>query len=463
MKLPKTALRMPSWAPDWMHAIRFRLTLTYSAVLIGLSALMLGGLYFTLSSLVEAQPLDPITVNKVYRGTDGQLHVKSGHTIQAADLAGVEAAVNYQTLDNLRMYSIAAIGTLFLVSAATGWWLSGRALRPVAAITTTARDITATDLSRRITMNGPRDELRTLADTVDGMLDRLENAFLAQRQLVDDASHELRNPLAVIQANVEAVLTHDDVTPDDRAQATAIVRRAIQRMTRLVEDLLASARRSSPAFVDADVDLAAIAGEAADEYRLLAEDREITLVRRLAPGPTAAGDAQALRRAVDNLLSNAVRLAPGGSRLTLAVGSRSGWASIAVRDEGPGISAHDADRVFDRFFRAGQHHAPTVSPPPDGNRLQPGTSNAPADATTSDCRTTAGVDVAAERRTGQRRTGLGLAIVRQIVESHGGSVALHSEVDVGSTFVLWLPERSLTDTERRLPTPPTDDPLGPRP
>ncbi|ADB30478.1 histidine kinase [Kribbella flavida DSM 17836] len=416
--------RLPSWA----QTIRFRLTLAYSAVLIALSALLLGGVYAALTAYLDPKPLDPITVKKVTYGHDGEIKVKPGYVIQAAEISSIQSAVHYQTLQTLRNYSAAGMGVLFLVSLGTGWWLSGRALRPVRAITATAQDISATDLSRRIAMTGPRDELRTLADTVDDMLARLETAFVAQRQLVDDASHELRNPLAVIQANVDAVLAHDDTPPEDRAQATAIVARAIQRMTRLVEDLLASARRSSPAFVDADVDLAAIAGEAAEEYGLIAADREIRLVRRLAPGPIAAGDASALRRAVDNLLSNAVRLARGGSELVLAVGSRNGWAWIAVRDDGPGIAAEDADRVFDRFFRSGQRQSPATVP-----------------------------------STGERRAGLGLAIVRQIVESHGGSVALHSEVGVGSTFVLWLPERSLTNDTRRTPAPPEDDPLGPRP
>jgi signal transduction histidine kinase len=413
--------------PLWAQTIRFRLTLTYSAVLIALSALLLVGLYFALDAFLDPKPLDPITVNKVYKDSHGDIRLKPGQVIQAADISSVQSAVNYQTLQTLRNYSAAGMGVLFLVSLGTGWWLSGRALRPVRRITATAQEISATDLSRRIALDGPRDELRNLADTVDDMLERLESAFLAQRQLVDDASHELRNPLAVIQANVDAVLAHDDTTPADRAQATAIVSRAIQRMTRLVEDLLASARRSSPAFVDADVDLAAIAGEAAEEYQLLAADRELRVVRRLSPGPIAAGDASALRRAVDNLLSNAVRLARGGSELILAVGSRNGWAWIAVRDEGPGIAEEDADRVFDRFFRAGQRQSPATVP-----------------------------------STGQRRAGLGLAIVRQIAESHGGTVALHSELGVGSTFILWLPERSLTNTTRRSPTPPVEDPLGPR-
>jgi signal transduction histidine kinase len=424
MKLPR---RLRGRVPHWAQTIRFRLTLAYSAVLIALSALLLGGVYVALSAFLDPKPLDPITVNKVYKDANGNLHVKQGQVIQAAEISSIESAVNYQTLQTLRNYSAAGIGALFLVSLGTGWWLSGRALRPVRRITTTAQEISATDLSRRIALDGPRDELRNLADTVDDMLERLESAFVAQRQLVDDASHELRNPLAVIQANVDAVLAHDDTPPEDRAQATAIVSRAIQRMTRLVEDLLASARRSSPAFVDADVDLAAIAGEAAEEYELLAADRELHVVRRLSPGPTAAGDASALRRAVDNLLSNAVRLARGGSEIVLAVGSRNGWAWIAVRDEGPGIAAEDADRVFDRFFRSGQRQSPATVP-----------------------------------STGQRRAGLGLAIVRQIAESHGGTVALHSELGIGSTFVLWLPERSLTNTTRRTPTPPPEDPLGPR-
>ncbi|WP_406047989.1 sensor histidine kinase [Kribbella sp. NBC_00889] len=419
MKIPR---------PLWAQTIRFRLTLTYSAVLIALSALLLGGVYLTLSQLLDPKPLDQIQVNKVYKDAEGNLKLKQGQVIQAAEISSVESAVNYQTLQTLRNYSAAGMGVLFLVSLGTGWWLSGRALRPVRRITATAQEISATDLSRRIALGGPHDELRNLSDTVDDMLGRLESAFVAQRQLVDDASHELRNPLAVIQANVDAVLAHDDTPPEDRAQATAIVSRAIQRMTRLVEDLLASARRSSPAFVDADVDLAAIAGEAAEEYELLAADRELHVVRRLSPGPTAAGDASALRRAVDNLLSNAVRLARGGSELVLAVGSRNGWAWIAVRDEGPGIAADDADRVFDRFFRGGQRQPPATIP-----------------------------------STGQRRAGLGLAIVRQIAESHGGTVALHSELGVGSTFIIWLPERSLTNSTRRTPTPPDDDPLGPRP
>ncbi|GAB3436029.1 sensor histidine kinase [Flindersiella endophytica] len=417
--------RLRRWIPAWMQTIRFRLTVTYSAVLFGLAALVLGGIYLALYSTVEVAQLNPIEVQKWYQDEHGKWHPKGDQTFKAAELDNVEAAVNYETLDRLKTYSFAAIGGLFLASLGTGWWLSGRVLRPVRRITDSARHISATDLSRRINLDGPQDELRALAGTVDDMLGRLEGAFAAQRQMVDDASHELRNPLAVIRANIDAVLAVDDTTPDARAQAVTVVTRATDRMTYLVEDLLASARRSSPAFVDVDVDLAALANDTADEYGLLASGRGLRLTRRLSEGPRVAGDPQALQRAIDNLLSNAVRLAPDSSELVLAVGSRSGWAWLALRDSGPGIAQVDRERIFDRFYRGTNGGDPSLED-------------------------------------GERRTGLGLAIVRQIIESHGGAVAVHSEESVGSTFVLWLPDSALGDAHRRKSGPPAEDPLGSR-
>src|SRR5687767_9029619 len=132
--------------PPWTQTIRFRLTLAYSAVLIGLSALVLGSLYFALSAYLDPQPLDPITVKKVYKDEHGNYHPKPGQTFQAADLAGIQSAVNYQTLETLKTYSAAGMGGLLILSLGTGWWLSGRALRPVRRITATAQDISATDL-----------------------------------------------------------------------------------------------------------------------------------------------------------------------------------------------------------------------------------------------------------------------------------------------------------------------------
>ncbi|MFD7402777.1 sensor histidine kinase [Streptomyces sp. NPDC059866] len=378
--------------PAFTHTIRFRLTVLYSGLLFVLTALVLGATYLAVERSGEAHPVSnqfsaKKYVNDVYIGE-----------IDVVKLQEVEAAVNYETLGNLRNFSFAVLGVLAVASPVIGWILSGRALRPVRAISRTAAEIQATDLSQRIRLTGPKDELRELADTVDSMLDRLDEAFRAQRQLIDDASHELRSPLAIIRANLDAVLTAEESDEEDRRAAARSVDRATTRMTRLVEDLLATARRSAPALADADVDLAATAGEACEEFAPLAAERGLVLHRRLAPGLTVIGDHDALRRAVGNLLSNAVRLAPPGTRITVAAGSSEGWRWTAVQDQGPGILDDHQARVFDRFWRAKGN----------GN----------------------GRD---------RHAGLGLAIVRQIVESHGGQVRLFSRVGKGSTFVLWFP------------------------
>ncbi len=407
--------------PAWAQTIRFRMAAVYSLVLFGLTALVLGAVYAAVSQNVDAAPLSPVTVQKV-RMAGGRLELRAGEQFQAADLASVQEAVNHQTLQILRSASLWVLLGLLLLSSLVGWWLSGRLLRPIRRVTAAAREIGATDLSRRIALDGPHDELRALADTLDDMLGRLDGAFAAQRRLVDDASHELRNPLAVIRTTLDAVLSRDDVDPDERRRASAVAARATARMSALIEDLLAAARRAAPAFTETDVDVAAVAADAADEYALLAAESGVRLDRRPEPGLTVIGDPDALRRAVDNLLSNALRFAPRGSTVTVATGRDRGWAWIAVHDEGPGIDPDDQALVFDRFWRG-----------------RPG-----------------GTEVGAEG--GEHRTGLGLAIVRQVLESHGGTVAVHSTPGAGATFVLWLPlapERSIP----REPRPPLHDPV----
>jgi signal transduction histidine kinase len=403
--------------PAWMQTIRFRLAATYSLVLFALAALVLVLVYAIVSESVDAAPLNPITVQKV-KEVGGELVLKDGEQFQAADLASVQQAVNHKALELMRDASAGALGGLLVASFGVGWWLSGRVLRPVQRVTAAAREISATDLSRRIALDGPRDELRDLADTVDDMLARLDGAFAAQRQMIDDASHELRNPLAIIQINLDAVLSRDDVDAAERRRASTVTARATQRMGSLIEDLLAAARRAAPAFTDADVDLGQVADEAADAFALLADSDGLRLERRPTSGLGVIGDAEALRRAVDNLLSNAVRVSPPGEEIVLATGRYGGWAWLAVRDHGPGIAPEHQERVFDRFWRG-----------PDATRGR------------------------------DRGTGLGLAIVRQVVESHGGGVAVHSAQGAGATFVLWLPLRTAGLTDRT-PRPPTLDPLA---
>jgi len=376
--------------PEWTRSIRFRYTLLYSAVLFGLAAVVLAAVYVVLLMALQATPVS--SSNRVWCPQLG------GPCYNLITFREAERLVNAEILDKLRFYMIGALGVLFVSSLGVGWVVAGRVLAPIGRITAVARDIQATDLSRRIQLPGPEDELKQLADTFDAMLARLDAAFGAQRQFVADASHELRNPLAIIRTNADVALTDPDATPEDLRQAIAVVKRAGDRMSLLVGDLLALARRQQPTLEHEPVDLGAAVAEASDDFVVPAETRDIVLDRAIAPGVVVTGDREALKRVVANLLDNAVRLAPAGSRIRLATGSEDNRAWIAVADEGPGIAPDDQAHVFDRFWRA---------------------------------------DKARSRSDGG--TGLGLAIVRQLVESHGGEVRLHSKVGVGSSFVVWLP------------------------
>ena len=404
--------RLAAALPPWSRTVRVRLTLTYSALLFGITTLILAGVYVALSRTIVAEPLDPVTVKRFVRAADGTISYRAGESFQAADLDSVQKAVNYATLQTVRDYSLAALVIMFGLSLLIGWWVAGRALRPVSEITDATRDITATDLSRRIGATGPADELRELADTIDGMLGRLDAAFTAERRLLADVSHELRNPVAVIQANVEAVLSDEHADVAARQEATTVVTRATARMSRLLDDLLASARRRSTAFADADVDIAALAGSVVSEHTALAAGRSLRLELRAAAGPVVYADLAALERALANLLTNAIRLAPEHSTITVSIGSRQGWAWVSVADQGPGIPPEDRLRVFDRFHRG-------------------------------------------ESSTG---SGLGLAIARQVVESHDGRLHLADASGPGSTFVIWLPERAIAGGPERGTGPPVGDP-----
>ncbi|GAA4676539.1 sensor histidine kinase [Phytohabitans rumicis] len=383
--------------PRFAQSIRFRLTVLYSTLLFALAGAGLAVTYVAVERATDPKPITKSIRAKVYDGN------RFTGTMDVAQVDEIESAVNFNTLQTLRNYSLIALGGLFVASLGIGWVLSGRALRPVGRIARTAREIQATDLSRRIRLEGAHDELRDLGDTIDSMLDRLDEAFRAQRQLIDDASHELRSPLAIIRANLDASLMDaPDSTDPERERAIRVIDRATTRMSRLVEDLLATARRNAVALADSDVDLGAVAREAGEEFAAIAAGRTVTLRYDVSTELEFIGDHDAVRRAAGNLLSNAVRLSPEGGTVTIATGRTGGWLWLAVADAGPGIAVDDQPRVFDRFWR-GSH------PSRD------------------------------------RRTGLGLAIVRQITESHGGHVGVFSSLGAGSTFVLWLPARDRAD------------------
>jgi signal transduction histidine kinase len=372
-----------------------------SVIVFGLAALVLTAVYVGLAvSLGD----EPVTREVVRQGRlpDGRTIIVQREELDLYLL--VEAEANARALDTLRRYTLAGLGALFVASVGVGWSVAGQVLRPIDRITAVARDITATDLSRRIALDGPRDELVELADTFDDMLGRLDLAFEGQRRFIHEASHELRNPLAAIRTTVEVALADDD--PREARRALEVVDRSSDRMATLVDDLLVYARQGRLQAEVGPVDLGAVADGVVADLGAAAHHRGVALVgpTRADRAPQVSGDRRALERALTNLVVNALRHAPPGSTVRVGVGGGPGRAWLSVADEGPGIAPGDQDRIFQRFVRL---------PDPPGPPPAAGTDGI--------------------------RSGLGLAIVRQVAEAHGGGVEVASAPGAGAVFTLWVP------------------------
>jgi signal transduction histidine kinase len=377
-----------------MGSIRVRLALLYSTILVGLAVVLLSVIYVGLARSLSEQP--------VSRRVQQQLQFPSGDTVivegeQVDPYLWVEKAANQRALDTLRELALGSLLMLFVASIGVGWSVSGRVLRPIGRITDVARDIQATDLSRRINLKGPDDELKQLADTFDGMLGRIDDAFESQREFIHEASHELRNPLAVIRTNIDVTLADPEATPDDLRHTAEVVQKSTERMSRLVDDLLVYARKGSLSLERERVNAADVVAEAVDEFTATAEAQHIRLERETEPALWVDADRLALRQALANLLANALRVSPLDTTVRVSAGRKPGWIWLGVEDQGPGIASADQDRVFQRFYRG--------------------------DAANGEA----------------RRSGLGLTIVRQIAEAHGGEVRLVSAPGEGAAFAIWLP------------------------
>jgi len=400
-RLHSRSYRASNRLPAWMGSIRFRLTAIWSILVFGLAALVVGGIYLGLQHSLRSQKISATA-----------FQVGGITFIQPDQAQLVQRAVNERALDALRVYSIWALLALFFTSLVVGWIVSGRVLRPLGEISNSVREIQASDLKQRIDLGGPNDELRQLADTFDDMLGRLDEAFEGQRQFIHEASHELRNPLAVIRTNLEVTLSDPDASAEDLRHTAEVVERSSERMARLVDDLLVYARKGTLSLERDPVDVAQLIDEAAEEFTAPAVAAGVHLVHHASSGLWVIGDRLALRQALGNLLANAIRYSPEGTTVRLRGGLDGPWVWIAVEDQGPGIDPADQDRVFQRFWRGN---------PREGRE--------------------------------QGRSGLGLTIVRQIAEVHGGEVKLVSQVDHGSAFALWLP--ALAPTESLSPPPPS--------
>lgn len=291
----------------------------------------------------------------------------------------------------LTQLAIGAVGALALAGLA-GWWLARRALRPVAEMTAAADRITVDSLGERVRQPESSDELGRLAATLNRMLDRVEQGVEDKRRLVADASHELRTPLAVMRSELDVSLREDELSGGSRAVLES-AREEVDRMTRIVENLLTLARVDEGRLrvMRRPIDLDEVLTGAVEPLRGVADAGGVELA--LSDGEVAArGDPELLRQVVSNLVDNAIKYGGEGGRVEVAAWSRDGEAGVTVADSGPGIPAEARERVFDRFYRA---------------------------------------DAARGREGG---SGLGLAICAEIVRAHGGRIWVEEGPGGGSTF-----------------------------
>ncbi|HSJ54019.1 MAG TPA: ATP-binding protein [Anaerolineae bacterium] len=289
------------------------------------------------------------------------------------------------------------------VSALLGALLARAALGPMDQITQTAIAISHTeDLTRRLTVRGPQDEVGRLAATFNEMLSRLETLFRTQRRFVADVSHELRTPLTTIQGNVELLRRGAAEDPKARRETLADIESEVARMSRLVADLLLLARMDAGVELDlGPVELDTLVLDVYRQAQIMSDGAEVRLGHE--DQAVIQGDADRLRQLLLNLVDNALKYTPPGGRVTLSMHKKETWVKVVVADTGLGIPPEDlrpgpagVPMIFERFYRA------------DPARSRGG-------------------------------TGLGLSIVHWIVQAHGGRIEVESKMDQGSTFTVWLP------------------------
>jgi len=323
--------------------------------------------------------------------------LRGGRVVEIVQV-GMSLEAAEHTLSRYLTILLVLVPVATVLAAGGGLLLARRALRPVDTMSLTARRITAEDLSRRIPRRATGDELDRLAETLNEMLDRLEDAFGQVRRFAADAAHELRSPLTALRGGIEVAL-RGERTPEEYRRVLRSSLEEVERLTHLAEDLLLLSRFSVTVSAPRErVELEPLVMDVLDVGIQLAHGRGVSIVSTELTPLTVVGDASALRRALLNLVDNALKYTLAGGKVEVSLTRADGRAAIAVRDTGPGIAPADAERVFQPFVR-----------------------------------------LDAAREDAAEGTGLGLSIARSIVAAHGGELSLESVPGAGSIFTIRLP------------------------
>ncbi|AQT74828.1 MULTISPECIES: sensor histidine kinase [Streptomyces] len=407
---PPTAPPKPTWDPGqpegpfpWLRpTIRIRLTLLYGGMFLIAGILLLSIIY-----LLAAQALR--------QGNAMTFQIVGGQNVQVASTAcpGVGIGQSYDqfnaaiskcaleqrrhALDDLLSRSLMALLGLSIIAFAFGYAMAGRVLSPLGKITRTARRVVGSDLTRRIELDGPDDELKELADTFDEMLDRLERAFTAQQRFVANASHELRTPLAINRTLLEVHLS-DPGAPVELQQLGKTLLATNERSEQLVEGLLLLARSENQIVERKPVDLAEVASRAVDQVRGEAEAKNVVIRGEREPA-VVQGNGVLLERIALNLVQNAVRYnVPEDGWVEVTTEAQHGQAVLLVSNTGPVVPAYEVDNLFEPFRR-----------------------------------------LRTERTGSDKGVGLGLSIARSVARAHGGRIQAMPREGGGLVMRVTLP------------------------
>ena len=366
--------------------VRARLTMLYGGLVLVAGTAVLAGVLIMLDRVIATQPIvldsayvERLTAASTFPGANQDTDQRRAKVEVLKATEDLRADLRNRTLTPLIGPSLVGLSILGVAGLATGWFVAGRALRPIQQITATAQAVASGRLDTRIALNGPKDELRKLADTFDAMLDRLHEASASQRAFIGNASHELKTPVAINRTLVDVALTDPDASPD-LIRLGHSLQEVNMRQQRLIDGLLALAQAGNMLTKHQEANLDDIARTTIDRYQGEAEQRRILVKSSLHPAPLT-GDPVLLERLVENLIQNAVvHNTNGGGWITVRTCQAGDAVQLQVANSGPVVPTASIANLFEPFRR-------------------------PTDR----------VDSAAG-------SGLGLSIVRTVAEAHGGTV-----------------------------------------
>lgn len=363
------------------RTLRAQITLLYGGVFVVLVAAVLGATGLLWRTAAHAAP-----------GTPASAIADTQHIIDLVDL--------HRLVFGLAI----ACGVAVVLAVALGWLIAGRVLRPLRRITSTARQISATNLHQRLDLKGPDDELKQLGETLDDLFARLESSFEAQRRFAANASHELRTPLTAERSLLQVALADPDASVETwRATGEELLDLG-ELQERLITSLFTLARSERGIERRESFDLAAIAGQAVLARRQEAERQGISLDANIVEAPIA-GDRNLVESLLANLLDNALRHNLEGGRVAITTGMQAGRAVLAIVNTGPLVPPEDVERLFEPFRKAG-----------------------------------------ADRTRSNDGHGLGLAIVRAVTDAHGATVIAEPQSNGGLRVEVEFPEPSSTSS-----------------